>query len=95
MSNKELLDLIDTIPCEILTYGNSEYTVQEITFAPKRVDINFILDNSIICFIKVFGNNTIHLAYFEDEEEKPKYKDCFAAMEQTKTYLEILGFKIL
>lgn len=94
MSNKELLDLIDTIPCEILTYGDSEYTVQEIAFVPKRVDINFILNDSIRCFIKVFGNNTIHLVYFVDEEKKPKYKDCFTAMEQTKIYLEILGFKV-
>lgn len=33
------------------------------------------------------------LAYFNDEEEKPEYKNCYIAMEQTKAYLEILGFQ--
>lgn len=100
MNNNELLNLIDNIPYEILTYANSKYTVQEIAFPPKRVEINFVLNNAIVCFIKVYGDNTIFLsyfnaalAYFNDEEEKPEYKNCYIAMEQTKAYLEILGFQ--
>lgn len=92
MNNNELLNLIDNILYEILTYANSKYTVKEIVFPPKRVEINFILNSAIVCFIKVYGDNTIFLAYFSGKEEKPEYKNCYIAMEQTKAYIEILGF---
>lgn len=95
MTNKELHNLIETIPHEVLTCGNIECTFEEVSYTRNRIDINFFLKDShiFICYIRVFGNHTIESAYFEDDKEKPEFKDGFIAMQQTKAYLEILGFK--
>lgn len=95
MTTNELRSILESIPQEILIYGNSSYSLQEVLFTTNRVDINFYENSLLICFIKVLTNSTIHLTYFEDEDEKPEYKDCFAAMNNTKIYLELLGFKIV
>lgn len=94
MTVKELHSILDTIPYGILTYDNSDYEFQAVRLhSLSRIDINFLHDNFVVCFIKVLGNHTIHTCYYEDDTEKPEYKNCFTAMHNTKTYLEILGFK--
>ena len=92
MSTQDLLNMLKTIPYGILTYGNTDYEFQVIERL-NRIDINFILGIKIIGYIKVLGNYTMRLIWYEDLKKKPEYVDYFTAANNTMTYLEILGFK--
>lgn len=95
MNINELNDLLSNIPRKILIHGNATYTIQDMyTHIPGRIDINFITDNIVICYIAVTTNNTIRTVEYGDDKNKPEYKDCFTAMNNTKTYLELIGFQI-
>lgn len=94
MSIEELYSILESIPCDIISYDNTGYRLQKVLFTTNRIDINFYDNELLICFIKVFTNSHICLAYFEDENEKPEFKHCFTAMNKTKTYLELLGFQL-
>lgn len=95
MTTNELHSILESIPQEILIYGNSNYSLQKVLYTTNRIDINFYYNDLLICFIEVFTNSNMHLNYFEYKDKKPKYKECFAAMNNTKIYLELLGFKII
>lgn len=93
MDANELLDILYTVPYGKLTNGAVDYRVRTFTNVASnlaRVDIDFIRGNTCIGFIRVFGNNTIDPAL---PTIYKCYSECFTAMKQVITYLEILGFR--
>lgn len=103
MTVKELLGILDSIPYEILTYDNSDYEfVEKTNYKPARIEIHFKRDNKLYCYLVVVSDNTIYEGYaafcdfdFDKVKKSISYKNCVQAMHNTKTYLEILGFKPL
>lgn len=92
MSVKELYNILKSIPYEILTYGNSDY---EFDIKTHCIKIIFKGDSIDICSITVDTDRDMSI--FTNVfifESSPLYK-CVQAMKNTKTYLEILGFKII
>lgn len=107
MDANELLDILYTVPFNKLTNGSVYCRINTFTDVVSnlftdavsslaRVDIDFMKGNTCIGFIRVFGNNTIDPALPEEYERNTTYKcysECFTAMKQVITYLEILGFR--
>jgi hypothetical protein len=89
MTVKELHSILDSIPYGILTYDNSDYEFYERTHG---IEIRFEYDNFIKCYLIVYISGYIRdvtIPYWND------YDKCIQAMKNTKTYLEILGFKTI
>lgn len=92
MSIKELLNILYAIPYEILTYNNSNY---EFIIKAHCIEIRFKDDNIHICSLTADMDRDMSIfTYVFIFESSPHY-NCIQAMKNTKTYLEILGFKII
>lgn len=91
MTIKELRSILDSIPYEILTYANSDYEFYGILHG---IEIGFKYDNYVRCYLTVYTNgymreiiNPFHNDFLTTFEK------CIQAMKNTRTYLEILGFR--
>ena len=92
MTVKELHSILDSIPYGILTYDNSDY---EFDIKAHCIKIIFKDDNIDICILTVdIDRNMSIFTFVFIFESSPHYK-CIQAMHNTKTYLEILGFKTI
>lgn len=89
MTIKELLSILESIPYGILTHDNSDYEFHGISHG---IEIRFEYDNFIKCYLVVYTSGymrDVTIPYWND------YDKCVQAMKNTKTYLEILGFKTI
>lgn len=106
MTVKELLSILESIPYGILTYDNSDYEFLEVKSSSKcilpKIDIHFKYDKLLYCYLDVAPDYTIYEGYavfcdfdYDRVKKSVPYKNCVQAMHNTKTYLEILGFKTI
>ena len=92
MTVKELHRILESIPYGILTYDNSDY---EFVIKAHCIEIRFKDDNIHICSLTADKDRDISIfTYIFIFESSPHY-NCIQAMHNTKTYLEILGFKTI
>ena len=89
MTVKELLNILESIPYGILTYDNSDYEFHGMLHG---IEIRFGYDNFIICYLTVYTSGYMRDVIIPYSNE---YNNCVQAMKNTKTYLEILGFKTI
>lgn len=89
MTVKELLSILESIPYGILTYDNSDCEFHRISHG---IEIRFEYDNSIKCYLIVYISGYMRDVVIPYNNE---YDKCVQAMKNTKTYLEILGFKTI
>lgn len=87
MTVKELLSILDSIPYEILTYDNSDYEFHGMSHG---IEIRFEYDNYVRCYLLVYISGYMRDVTIPYNNE---FERCVQAMHNTKTYLEILGFK--
>lgn len=96
MTINELLNIIYTIPFNKLTNGIIYCRInsfQSIVSTLPRVDIDFMLGNTCISFVRVYGDNTLVPAISGVLQTKPRYDEYTAVIKQVIAYLEIIGFK--
>ena len=91
MTVKELFSILESIPYGILTYDNSDYEFHEMLHG---IEIRFKYGNYIRCYL------TVYTSGYMREVTNPFHNDflatfekCIQAKNNTKAYLEILGFK--
>lgn len=89
MTINKLCSILDSIPYEILTYDNSDYEFHGMTHG---IEIRFEYDNFIKCYLIVYISGYMRDVVIPYNNE---YDKCVQAMKNTKTYLEILGFKTI
>ena len=89
MTVKELLSLLESIPYGILIYNNSNYEFHRMLHG---IEIRFEYDNYVRCYLIIYTSG-----YMRDitNPYNNEYDKCVQAMHNTKTYLEILGFKTI
>lgn len=103
MTIKELLNILESIPHEILTYNNTNYEFIEVNVNTlPKIDIHFKYDKLLYCYLDIATDYTIYEGYaafcdfdYDRVKKSVAYKNCVQAMHNTKTYLEILGFKTI
>jgi hypothetical protein len=91
MTINELHSILDSIPYGILTHDNSDYEFYDREMS-HGIEIRFEYDNFIKCYLIVYTSGymrDVTIPYWND------YDKCVQAMKNTKTYLEILGFKTI
>ena len=91
MTVKELHSILDSIPYGILTYDNSDYEFYDRGMS-HGIEIRFEYDNFIKCYLIVYTSGYMRDVTIPYSNESDK---CVQAMKNTKTYLEILGFKTI
>lgn len=89
MTVNELLSILESIPYGILTYDNSDYEFHGMLHG---IEIRFEYDNFIKCYLTVYTSGYMRDVTIPYSNE---YDKCVQAMKNTKTYLEILGFKTI
>lgn len=92
MTVSELLNILETIPYDILTYDNTDYIFRLKTYG---VEVGFEYDNTIMCSLIVYKDRDMSSFVYAHKSMQSAYDKCIQAMHNTKTYLEILGFKTL
>lgn len=96
MDVNELLNILYTVPFNKLTNGTIQCRINSytnITSTLPRVDIDFMLGNTCISFVRVYGDNTLVPAISGVLQTKPRYDEYTAVIKQVIAYLEIIGFK--
>ena len=103
MTVKELRSILEYIPHEILTYNNTDYEFLKVNVNTlPKIDIHFKYDKLLYCYLDIATDYTIYEGYavfcdfdYDRVKKSVPYKNCVQAMHNTKTYLEILGFKTI
>ena len=96
MDVNELLDILYTVPFNKLTNGTIQCRINSYTNIAStlpRIDIDFMLGNTCISFVRVYGDRTLVPAIAGILKTKPRHEEYTTAMEQVIAYLEIIGFK--
>lgn len=93
MTIKELRSILEFMLHGILTYDNSDYEFHEMLHG---IEIRFKYGNYVRCYLTVYTSgymreviNPFHNDFLATFEK------CIQALNNTKTYLEILGFKTI
>ena len=92
MTIKELHSLLKTIPYGILTYDNSDY---EFLIRTRGIEILFEYNNITMCSLTVDKDRDMHSFVYAHKHMQSAYDKCIQAMHNTRTYLEIVGFKFI
>ena len=103
MTVKELRSILGSIPYDILTCNNTDYEFIEVNVNTlPKIDIHFKYDKLLYCYLDIAPDYTIYEGYaafcdfdYDRVKKSVPYKNCVQAMHNTKTYLEILGFKTI
>lgn len=93
MTVKELHSILDSIPQEILTYNNSDYEFHEMLHG---IEIRFKYGNYVRCYLTVYTSDYMREVINPFHNDfLATFEKCIQALNNTKTYLEILGFKTI
>lgn len=96
MTINELLNILYTVPFNKLTNSTIRCRINSYTNIAStlpRVDIDFMLGNTCISFIRIYGDGTLVPAISGTLQSKPRHKEYTTVIEQVIAYLEIIGFK--